>query len=187
VSVPLPVDPGTVNVTAKAPGYQDYVGTAQATEGQTTTIVVPALVADPNATTKPTPPGATTVEDDSARHGRHVLAVGLAIGGGAAIAPSLIFGAVASSKFNTAKQDCGGDLSNCPGDQFQLARSAFNTANTSATVSTVLFAVGTAAIAGAAVAWFTAPSAKVEQRTAWHVTPVVDPHGAGLVLVGGWR
>src|SRR5262249_12349522 len=43
VSVPLPVDPGTVNITAKAPGYKDYAGTAQAAESQTVTIVVPEL------------------------------------------------------------------------------------------------------------------------------------------------
>ena len=185
INIPLPVDPGTVAITAKAPGYKDYTGTAQAAEAQTTTIVIPALVVDPNAsTTRPPDTGAT---DDGARHSRHVLAIGIAAGGGAAIVTSLIFGAVASSKFNTAKQDCGGDLSSCPGDQFQLAHSAFTTANTTATVSTVLFAVGAAALAGAAVAWFTAPEGKTEQRTAWHVVPVADPHGGGLVLVGGWR
>jgi hypothetical protein len=150
------------------------------------TIVVPDLVVDPDANKQPPTTGPVGV-DDSARHSRHVLGAGIAIGGGAAIVTSLIFGAVASSKFNTAKQDCGGDLSNCPGSQFALAQSAFNTAHTTATVSTVLFAVGAAAVAGGAVAWFTAPGAKEQQRTAWHVVPVADPHGGGLVFVGRWR
>jgi len=188
ISVPLPIDPGTVKITAKAPGYKDWSGTAQATEGQVTTIDIPALVIDPDARKTPIGSQEGKVVDDSARHSRRSLAVGIAIGGGASLVGSLVFGAVASSKFNSAKQACGGDLDNCPGDQFQNARNNFNTANTTATVSTVLFAIGAAAIAGAAVTWFTAPGVEEHApQTAWRVAPVIDPHGAGLVLVGGWR
>jgi hypothetical protein len=185
VGVPLPVDPGAVAVTAKAPGHRDWTGTAQATASNTTTIIVPELTVLPQ---EPSIPPMTMVEDDHVRHRRRTIAVGVAIGAGATLAASLTFGGFASSRLSTAKRDCGGNLDACPGSQFPAAHSAFESANTAATVSDVLFAVGGAAVTAAAVIWFTAPAVEMKERPrqAWHVVPSAGPRCGALTLSGSW-
>jgi hypothetical protein len=49
LGVAVPIDPGQLLVEAIAPGYTKWSAELQATEGQTTTIEVPALVKDKNA------------------------------------------------------------------------------------------------------------------------------------------
>jgi hypothetical protein len=175
VSVALPVDPGTLAISAKAPGYREWTGTAQASEGNTTAIAVPTLAALPEA----------LVADDRARRARRVTALEVAIGGGASMVASLVLGSVASAKLSDAKRDCGGDLASCPGAQFQTARSAFDTANSDAVSADALIVIGGAAVAAAAVIWLTAPPVEERPRS-WRAMPTADPHGAGLSLSGSW-
>jgi hypothetical protein len=66
-----------------------------------------------------------------------------------------VFGSQASSKWDEAKTYCqGGDLARCGED----AKSLGDDANTAATISTVGFVVGGAALVGGIVVFFTAPS-----------------------------
>ena len=187
VQVPLPIDAGTVAVSASAPGYKPWSGSATAADGQLTTIVVPALVAAPKEVTpggRAYDPAAAAAEADTRRK-RHLFAIGAAGVGVAAIVVGGVFGHQASSNFDQSKRDCGGNLDMCPGSSIAAAQSAFNSANSDATASTVLVIVGGAALAGAAVLWFTAPTVE-QQPVAWRVTPSVDLHGGGLVLSGGF-
>jgi hypothetical protein len=191
VSVPLPVDAGTVALAANAPGYKPWTGSAKATDGQLTTIDVPALIPEPKATPGggPVYDPAVAAEEAESRHKRHLVAIGAAGVGVAAVIVGGVFGASASSDFDTAKKDCGGNINACPGTSIGAARSAFNSANSAATLSTVMFIVGGAAIAGGAVLWFTAPNVEEQPpagAVSWRLAPTLDPHGAGLVFGGGF-
>ncbi len=179
IEVPLPVDPGKVMITASAPDHQEWTGEVTATEGQVTPIEVPALVPTPKQTTELIAP----VPVIETKPKRNWLAIGLVAGGGAAIITGAIFGLRASSLGNDAETLCG-DLDSCPGDRFADATAKYDSARTSATISTVLVTAGLAAAAGGAVLWYV-QRGKPADRTA--VVPAVTRDGAGVVLTGSWR
>ena len=188
LAVPLPIDPGPLAVTAHAPGHQDWSQTFQATEGHTTTIEVPALAerTGPIVTTPPTPPVVVgpvpaVVEHDQPSDGRgrrHLIAVAVSVVGVAVVVGGALFGLSASSNFDHAKTDCGGDVDHCATAGLAAATTDVSNARSDATWSTVGFTVGAALVATGAILWVTAPGV--------HLTPSVEPHSAGLALSGRW-
>ncbi len=108
--------------------------------------------------------------------------VALVVGGVGVVGLGLgsVFGLSASSKWSSAKSDCGsGCASSSP------AQSEKSDAQSAATVATVAFGVGAAAVAGALVLWLL-PSHRSEASGAAsiHVVPVVGDNQGGL-SVGG--
>jgi hypothetical protein len=85
-----------------------------------------------------------------------------------------VFGANAMSKWSDAKNQCG---TGC--DASSPAQASKNDAQSAATLSTVMFAVGGAGLLGGAILWFTAPSGAQVQ-----VTPTAGPQAAGLSVRG---
>ena len=171
VQIALPVDPGTIEITARAPDHEDWIGTATATEAQTTAIEIPALEPLPKVETPIVPPPRTPRR-------RTGLLIGLAATSGATIVTGALFGARANSKMNAAESACGGDIANCPGDAFAKATDDYNAAKTAATASTVMFGVGAAALAGTIVVWYLG-----REQT---VTPIAGGDRVGIVLSGRW-
>jgi hypothetical protein len=184
LAVPLPVDPGPLAIIAHAPDHRDWTQTLQATEGATTTIEIPALDELPKSAPIVTPPIAI-VEHGDPRHKRHVLALAVGAVGGVGLIAGAVFGLSASSNFDKAKTDCGGNLDACAPGGLALAQADVSSARSSATLSTIGFGVGGALVTAGAVLWFTAPSAE-ESRTALRLVPSLEPRSAGLVLSGRW-
>jgi hypothetical protein len=182
VTVPLPIDPGELQVSAKAPGYKPWSTTITLKEGAVTVIEVPALQAIP---IEERPGYANYAADMHSRNLHHIIAYSAAGAGVVAIIIGSALGASASSDFSKAKSDCGGNINACPSTGIGAANSSFKSAQSAANASTALFIVGPVLVAGAAVAWFTAPHAEISP-TAMRVTPAVDAHWAGLVLSGGF-
>jgi hypothetical protein len=182
VTVPLPIDPGQLDVSAKAPGYKPWSSTIALKEGAVTVVEVPALVQIPLAER----PGYANYESDMhSRNLHHLVAYGLAGAGVVAMVIGGALGAHAGSEFSTAKSDCDNMIDACPGSGLAAANSAFKSAQGAANASTALFVVGPVLVAGAAVSWFTAPHAETAP-TAMRVTPAVDGHSVGVVLSGGF-
>ncbi len=96
--------------------------------------------------------------------------------GGAAIATGVVFGVLAHGNWNDAKAACGGSTS-CP-DSASLAKanSLRDSANSKATIATVLFVAGGIAAGAGVVLYVTAPSSE-------HAVAVA-PAGTGVSLVG---
>ncbi len=155
----VPVDPGELVVTARAPGYETYETTMQVEVGPAeATFSIPALVATKDAQVTPegqeTEPASDAKEQPTRGQGRRTAAfitggvgiVGLALGG--------VFGVLAMGKESKAEEVCG-DSTTCPagsgGEEY--SRQAL----TNATVSTVGFAVGGALLATGIVLFVTAP------------------------------
>lgn len=172
---PIPVDPGPHTIEAAAPGKQKWSSTVQLNESQQLAIEVPALrpssqpgVVPVASAAKPSAPRDATPLDQSSdsNSGQRTTAVVVGAVGLAGIGVGAIFGLGASSKWSDAKSHCAAYPYSCDAQGIDARSSA----NSKATVSTVAFIVGGAALASAAVLWFTAGSGK-ESNVAVGVGP----------------
>ncbi len=164
VPVAVPIDPGPIIVLAQGRDgeraiTQSWRGDYTAVEGETLTIEVPAL--EPLVASEPAPaPAFPGIDPEWAgrRHRRHVIA--LVLGGGAvgAAAAGALFGFDARSKYDDAKQICGGAIARCAPEQVAIAQRRVDASRTAALASDVLFGASGALAIAAAIVWFTAPS-----------------------------
>jgi hypothetical protein len=193
VPVAVPIDPGTVSVTA-AGRDGDRVTTRTwsrdytAVEGEILAIEIPALepLAVPPPPRRPAKRTEPAEPDGSAdiaasRHRRHVLA--LAIGGVAlgTAGAGTFFGLDARSKYSDARQRCGGSVAHCLPDQVAAAQTQVDGSRTAARRADILFGVAGAAAIAAVIVWATAPS--LESRPV-AVAPSVGDGSLGLVVGG---
>lgn len=163
---PIPVDPGPHVIEASAPGKEAWSSTVQAADSGKLEVQVPALNAAAGAPALPaagpvqpvqSPPldqPASTSSGTSQRTAAVVVGavgvVGLGLG--------TVFGLSASSKWSDAKSKCTDYPYGCSPESLDDRSSA----KSKASVATVAFIVGGAAIAGAAVLWLTAGSSHKE-------------------------
>lgn len=195
LAVPLPIDPPSVVVTARAPGHEAWTQTFAVTEGKLTKIDVPPLRAlpegqRPKQDALAADPSAAAVRDlmlmrevESTRRTRRILGFTVAAGGVAIVGVGTYFGLVARAKWNSVEDTCGGSLAACPDPAFAQASSDASSARTSALVSTLLFAAGGATVVAGGYLWFTAPSVE-RPRAALRVTPVFDTSSVGVSVSG---
>jgi PEGA domain len=207
VGVETPVDAGTYQFKASAPGYADWTDRIELSgEGKTTTVEVPVLDQPHPAGGTETPPagGGTHVvgggdhtppaggldkEPPPAVHAssspgkmRKILGIGSAGAGVVAVGLGLWFGSQASSLNGEAKDLCGGAVDMCDPANLDAAQAKVDDARSKATVSTVLVGVGAAAIAGGVILFVTAPKAHPAEHA--RLTPVVAPDRVGFALSG---
>lgn len=192
VTIAVPIDPGTVTVSAVArDGEREttrrWTHDFTAVEGQTLAIEVPAL--------EPLPAGAPPVagtaaparrpvaHDDTAarRHRRHVVGAVLGIVAVGVAGGATYFGLDARSKYDDAKQTCGGIIDNCAASSVAASQKQVDDARTSATISTIGFGVAGATAVTAIIVWATAPSL---ERKHLALAPQLSPDTAGFVLSG---
>ncbi len=178
VDVPLPVDPGKIQITATAPDYREWVGEADATEQQVTQIEIPDLVPAPKPVKRPAPPVAPLPAK------RNWTALGLVIGGGTSIVIGAVSGLRAKSLWNDAEKACG-DVDACPGEVFADASDKYSAARTSAIVSTIFIGAGAAAAIGGGVLWYVQRDKKPADRIA--VLPSLTSDGVGVTVTGSLR
>jgi hypothetical protein len=196
--LPVPVDPGSHAIEARAPGKTTWQSTVTTgAEGSTTDVVVPALKDEaPAPTPAPAPAPATAPapaptsapapapapahrpapEETTQRTWAYVVggvgAVGVGVG--------IVFGLMASSKWSTAKNACPHDACTDPS---QLK--AGSDAGTFADVSTIAFSAGVAFLGAATVLYLTAPNATPSPSAARiRVAPTLSPNSAGIAVRG---
>jgi hypothetical protein len=194
VPVAVPIDPGTVSVSAAGRDGErvttrtwshDY----NAVEGETLEIEIPVL--EPAATPPPVhetePPakpdvvvapeiGALAELVESRRRRRLIALVSGSVALVGAIGGS-VFGIQARSRYDNAKLLCG-NIDHCAPDQVSRAQDRVNTARRSALYSDISFGVAGAATAVALYAWLTAPSLEIR--------PTLGSDGAGLAIAGAF-
>lgn len=175
---PVPLDPGSLTIEAKAPGKIAFSKTVQLGAKANESVTISALADDPNAGSVPpvepageqpppvvtpaNPPPADPYEppptqDSSSGSGQRTIGlvvggvgvVGLAIGG--------VFALRASSKNDDSKNECLPSNENqCSARGVELREEARSAGN----VATIAGGLGLAALIGGAVLYFTAPSGK---------------------------
>ncbi len=180
--VPVPIDAGPVIVRAYASGYQDWSSKLAAVDGETLTIEIPALEPVPAACCEdhdkpPPPPPPPPPPRRSKRKLFGMIALGA--GAGAVIAGS-VFGLIAHGHYADAEDTCGGSIDACDPGQLAGAQQQVDDARSAGNLSTGLFVVGAAAVAGGIVLYVTAP--RTERAIA--LRPVASASGGGLALSG---
>jgi hypothetical protein len=156
---PIPVDPGPHTIEAAAPGRQKWASTVQVADASKLAVEVPVL-APAAVSSAPLPDAGKPIEspplDQSAHAGsastQRTAAVVVGAVGVVGVGIGAVFGLGASSKWSDAKSKCTAYPYGCSQD----ALDARDSAKSKASVATVAFIVGGAAIAGAAVLWLTA-------------------------------
>jgi len=189
VDVDLPIDSGKhVIATTSATGTwtsdldidSDGVHRELTVPGDETPLAAPVQPVEPPVQRVPIePPIAPTSDVAATRHTRHVLAITAGSAGVAVLAAGFVMGGFAIHDVNLAKSGspphCTMTSSNDPDYSCdQYGKTKLDAASTDAVASDVLVGVGAAAIAAAAIVWFTAPSERVM------VTPI-----ASTTTVGG--
>ena len=181
----LPVDPGSHTLEASAPGKQRWSTTVQiAADTPNVVVEVPALTeaadvkttAAVAATKSPAPKPESKPEGSPAEHaGSSQRTVAIVVGavGVAGLGVGTAFGILAKNKWSDAKAKCSNYPSACSPEGIDLN----STANSQATISTVAFIAGGAAVAAGAVLWFTAGSKGSNQ--------VAVGFGPGAAFVNG--
>jgi hypothetical protein len=119
----------------------------------------PAAVDATGASATAAPAAAPADQGASSWNGQKTAAVVIGGAGIVGVAVGSIFGLQAFSKWSTAKTDCS-TYGSCGSGT--LADSDKSSAQSAATVSTIAFVVGGAAVVGGAILWFTAPSGSVQ-------------------------
>lgn len=192
--VAVPIDPGTVSVTASGRDGERVVTRTwshdyTAVEGETLAIEIPVLeplpVARPARPVTPVAPAEPdrSTEIAASRHRRHVIALvlgGVAVGAGAGGA---VFGLDAQSKYNDAKRLCGGRIDPCTPGNVPAAQSRVDASRRSAKLADGLIGGAGAAAIAAVVVWVTAPSLETRPVA---VAPSVGDHSVGLVVGGAF-
>lgn len=170
--VPAPVDPGEHLVVARAVGKKDFsMKVAVAGEGTVAVVAIPPLEAatgeaPPPPVVVPPPvvsagprPSATTSPPATPppEHGGWQRPTGLALTGVGVVGlvVGTVFGLSAKSKNSDSQKQCrSNDDTACTSD----GKSLRDDARTAATISTVTFGLGIAALGGGLALYFTAPS-----------------------------
>jgi hypothetical protein len=200
--VPLPVDPGEVELTASAPGKQTLRQTLRAEEGKTASYSVPALAqgdsaptptsapatAAPSAVTvapqpppDPVSPDADKPRDNAKARSNNGLVLGLAGLGVVGLGVSGAFAVMAKGKDADSKKDnhCKpNDPKVCDETGVGLRNDAIRDGN----VATVAVIAGGVALAGAVVVWLlsgpTEPEHTASRSRVWATAEVGSDRGA---------
>lgn len=172
----VPVDPGPHRIEATAPGRKPWSTTLDVYDAGAR-VDIPVLPT--RGAGQPT--DATTGTTGTSSQKRIGLVVGGA--GGVAVAFGSIAGLLALANRNEAEDQCRSYPTICPADG--SADAANDAAQTWATISTVSFVVGAAALAAGGFLFFSARDPqKAQGRVRW--LPMSDGRSAGLVAGGAW-
>jgi len=185
---PIPVDPGTHVVEASAPGKRPWTSKLEITKDATKLEVeVPALSADlpaSPAAAAALKPVTEVPPDSGARSGSTQKTTAVVVGAAGVVGLGLgaVFGLLASSEWQDAKDHCTAYPYGCDAKGLDLHSSA----QSKATVSTVAFVAGGAALAAGAVLWFSVGGrennqARAKESVAFGVAP------GGALLRGSFQ
>jgi len=159
----IPVDPGAHEVTASGAGLKPWSTKVDVgSDAAKVEVEIPKLEADGAAGAAP-----AGGEPPQASHSSAQRPIAIALGAVGIVGLGLgtFFGLSASSTWKDAKDDCSDYPYGCPKDSVTKQESASN----KATVSTIAFIAGGAALAVGTVLWFTAGSG--DKQTAIGIGP----------------
>jgi hypothetical protein len=188
----VPVDPGEHEIVVTATGKRPWQTRVMAQERAEFSVTVPALddlpaPAAAAATNEPAPAPEKLREapaEPEARSGsgQRVAAVVTGVVGLAGIGVGSTLGFMAKSTWEEALSHCpGGDRTRCSETGISLG----NEASTSATISTIGFVVGGAAVAAGIILWATAPAGK-PSKAGFRVVPAVGADGVCGMVQGAF-
>jgi hypothetical protein len=170
----FPVDAGQHTLEASAPGKTTWAGKPLVQpNGGIVPLAIPELPPAPVAAA----PGPAVGAAGPYWNTQRSVGLGLGFAGLAGVVVGSIFGARAAGANTDSLPHClPDDITRCDAQGVALRNDAFS----SATVSTVAFVVGGAALVGGTITFLTAPSGTAK------IQPVVGAGFGGLTLRGTW-
>jgi len=153
--VAAPVDPGEHQIDVGAKGRKTWSTKVQVAPPTNPTVAIPELENAPIEAKGSA--GADSGEAPRPKTSQRAVALVLGGAGIAAVGVGTFFGFSAKSTYHQADPDCS-EKNVCNANGADLRNSAFS----KATVSTIAFGVGGAALASGAILWFTAPKVDAE-------------------------
>lgn len=179
----LPINPGQHVVVVTAPGRSEKRFPVRLAEGAQTVIDVepgPRLSGSTSDRATSPPGGADGRADTSGLGTRKLVALGLGGLGVVGVGVGSIFGlkAISGNSDSNANGHC--DSTGCD----TIGKQLRNDARSDATVSTVAFVVGLAALGGGAALWLTEP--KPDAGRVGVSGYAVGRSGGSVVLIGRW-
>ena len=173
--VPIPVVPGDVQVTARAPGKREHVETVEVGGGQTKAVAIvleDALVEEEEPSDEG--PGLGTLR---------IVGIAVASAGVASMVVFAVTGSMAKSKFDEVDEACGSQT--CPDGS---NNDAIDSGKTMQTVANATLGVGLALMAGgAALIIFGGPDEDdASNEAGLELSPIVAPTlGGGMLGLSG--
>jgi hypothetical protein len=194
----IPIDPGSHSIEASAPGKATLSTKVDVAKGQTDARVTVTLADAPTPPASSDTAGSTSSsttastgepppEKPASSGGSTQRVIGLVLIGAGVVGVVVgsIFGLQAKSKNDEALQS-----QNCRTSSLctQQGLTLTNDAKNAATISTIGFAAGGAAIAGGLIVWLLAPSSspRPAPTTGLRVTPQLAPAYGGVTVGGAW-
>jgi len=174
----LPIDPGSYEIVASAPGYVAFRTTIVIkTDGARETVVVPALVAAPSVPTPVTTTASTAGNDTSTGSSRKTIGLVVAGAGLVTVGVGGFLALSAKSQYDDA-QCTGGSCSQAGADARDAARGK-------GSIATIVMGIGGALLVGGVVLWLTAPTV-ASKSSASNVTLRAGVTPSGFVLGGSF-
>lgn len=175
VGVPLPVDPGSVELVVTCPGHQTRRSRILLHESERLELTLEPGPAPLDSTASVTPPAHAPAADEPAdgRVQRH-LGLGLVAAGSLGVGLALASGVVVAERKRTAEQHCPNNV--CDASGFHAAQSGEQWL----VVNTLSWSLGAAAVASGALLLFSAPDGQREASLQ------VLPGGGAFVYAGSY-
>jgi hypothetical protein len=194
IGSPVPVDPGSHTITARASGKKAFTKTITIAEAQNESVMIPPLEEDAGGTTTTTTktdgngtdhastdtPAPLVESKGSVMRTASYVVLGAGVVG---VGVGSYFGIATFSAWGDAKKHCAGTL--CDATGVKLA----NDAKTDGTISTAAMFAGGALVGVGLVLFFMSPADKAAPAptgtlTSPKIAPSVSPTFAGLTLSG---
>jgi serine/threonine-protein kinase len=195
----LPVDPGTLLVSADAPGFLQFERsvTVPAVDGAVVKLVVPQLepetppealaprtIAVPlrRVETLPSAPAHDAAKSKDSGYPARVTGVTLAAVGGLGLVTAGVLAAYAKKRDRTSLKHCDDDGRSCTARGVELRREALRLAD----AATISVAVGGGLLAAGMVIYWTAPKAEKRERAGFEVWPELGLGALGIKARGAF-
>jgi serine/threonine-protein kinase len=190
----IPVDPGTYDLVAKAPGYLPWRETIEvAGEGETMDVTVPALVIDESAAQDDetvTPEPKPRPDEAEGGSGQTIAGITLLVVGGVGIGVGGVLAGLAHSKASESNDFCGAAVGGANGDECtQEGVDLRSSAQGMQIGYFVSFGVGGAAAIAGLITLLTAPSSSddgADDVGGITIRPTLGPTGSGFGVAGSF-
>jgi len=176
----IPVDPGEHLVRATAPKFLPYEERFSLAEGQTKTLVLPALTAEPEpppavSSSAPPPPPPPPLPPSKRK------TIGLVVGGVgvASLAVGAFFGFRTLAKKSDSDSECP-TATTCSSKGVQ----ANNDAHSAANIANIGLGLGLVGLGVGTYLFLTSPPSNPPPAAAFRVTPSLSGDGGGLLVHG---
>jgi hypothetical protein len=195
----VPVDPGTYQVTAKAPGKKTWMQAVEVgSNGARVGVTVPVLENDPVVPAPvpaiaATPPGGPVPSDTyrstappAGSTWSSQRTIGFVVGGVGLVALGVgtVFGLMSNAKLSERDDICPSGVHCTPEEAFRIS-DLTSQARANATAFQVGLVVGATAIVGGVALVLTAPR-RTDGMTAVRIAPWVGTKTAGVSMGGAW-